>query len=310
MATIESTFGSSPFTSADARASGVESYQLHRLVAHQHVTSPLAGVFQIGSAPLDLPARARAAALVLPPGSALARRTAAWLFGVDARSPEERNTLMDVECTVACGTTPPRRAGLTSYQAELTHGDLTDVEGTPCTTPARTAADLLRWVSPPMGLATVDALAGLGLVLPGDVRQTLERWPGERFVKQGRRLADWIEPLTESFGESWLRLRLLEAGFPRPTAQIPIHDDDGRLVYRLDLGWPDRRIAIEYDGDAFHSSRAAMMADQRRRERLAAIFGWHVVGVGLGDVFGRSMHLEEGVGELLGMAPTISKRLW
>ncbi len=49
-------------------------------------------------------------------------------------------------------------------------------------------------------------------------------------------------------GESWLRLRIVDAGFPRPVVQIEVLDADGRCVYRLDLGWPDRRLAVEYDG--------------------------------------------------------------
>jgi hypothetical protein len=142
------------------------------------------------------------------------------------------------------------------------------------------------------------------------VLYTLERWPGHRFVAQARRLASWIEPLSESFGESWLRLRLLEAGFPRPTAQIPILDNSGRLVYRLDLGWEDRRLGIEYDGVEFHSSQSALITDLRRREHLRTDFDWQVVGVGRGEVLGLSMRLEEGVGELVGMAPAISRRTW
>lgn len=181
--------------------------------------------------------------------------------------------------------------------------------GVPFTTPTRTAADLLRWLRPHMGLACADVFAARGLVQTEAVLAMLSRWPGGRFVKQARRLAEFIEPLTESYGESWLRLRILDAGFPRPTAQIPIMDEQGRLVYRLDLGWPERKIGIEYDGEEFHSSAAAMAADAIRRESLARRFGWNVVGVGR-EVLGQDLSLEKGIGELLGLEPQILRRSW
>jgi hypothetical protein len=161
-----------------------------------------------------------------------------------------------------------------------------------------------------MGLASADALAAAGLIDPVEVSAKLDRWSRQRFIKQARRLSAWIEPLAESFGESWLRLRILDAGFPRPVAQIPILDSRERVVYRLDLGWPDRRIGIEYDGVEFHSSRAALEADQRRRANLADRFGWHVIGVGRGEVLGSKLDLERGVGELLGLEPAIRRRSW
>ena len=44
------------------------------------------------------------------------------------------------------------------------------------------------------------------------------------------------EPLAESPGESWLRLRLIDAGFGRPTAQIVVKGSS--RDFRIDLGYP------------------------------------------------------------------------
>jgi very-short-patch-repair endonuclease len=307
---IERSFGVNCFTTTQAVDIGLRQQQLFRLAASGHVEQVLRGVHRIAGPPLELQARATAAALVLPPGAAIVRSTAAWLHDVDTRSPDERGQPMDVECVVQRGRTPLHRSGIRCYETDLYPWDLMDVAGTPYTTPARTAADLLRWKRPPMGLAAVDALAAKGLVESDDVLAILERWPGERFIAQARQYAAWIEPLTESVAETWLRLRILEAGFPRPTAQIRILDEGGKEVFRLDLGWPDRQIAIEYDGEEFHSSHHDQAADQRRRERLKKEFGWHVVGVRMSEVLGRSLALEEGIGELLGLTPTIRRRLW
>ena len=47
-------------------------------------------------------------------------------------------------------------------------------------------------------------------------------WKGGRNIDRARRLASFCEPRAESFGESWTRLRILDAGFPRPVAQVPL----------------------------------------------------------------------------------------
>jgi hypothetical protein len=307
---VAQAFGDAPFTTAQACAAGLSRGQLNRLIEKGLLEAILYGVYRRSRGPLDLADRARAVALMLPSGSAVVRRTAAWLLGVDARPPAERGVPMEVECAVPLGATPIRRAHVRCYQTELEPSDLSDHHGLPTTTPTRTSADLLRWDGRPMGFAVADALAATGVIEPAEVLELLVRWPGHRFVRQARQLASWLEPLTESFGESWLRLRILEAGFPRPTAQIPIFDHRGRCVYRLDLGWPELRIGIEYDGDEFHSGQDALRADRFRRRRLGADFGWQVTGVGRGEVLGRGLELERGIGELLGLAPTIIRRTW
>ncbi len=128
-------------------------------------------------------------------------------------------------------------------------------------------------------------------------------------MRQARYLAAVVEPLTESFGESWLRLRLVDAGLPRPQAQIQVPDASPG-GYRLDLGWPDRRVAVEYDGEEFHSSGQRRLRDERRRDDLLRRYGWTVLGVGKGEVLGRSAALEQTVAGLLGVPLTSSVRRW
>jgi hypothetical protein len=106
-----------------------------------------------------------------------------------------------------------------------------------------------------------------------------------------------------------MRLRVADTGFPTPELQIWVPDEE-EGVYRLDMGWRKRQIGVEYDGEEFHGSPEQFIHDMRRRERLLHEFGWHVIGVHRGDVLGRSLVFERGIGELLGMAPRITRRLW
>ncbi|GLY28027.1 type IV toxin-antitoxin system AbiEi family antitoxin domain-containing protein [Kineosporia sp. NBRC 101731] len=305
---LETCFGADPFTSGEALRLGITYSRLNRLLASGLLARGLHGVYRLHEMPSLLMARAQEATTRIP-GAVIARRTSAWFLGEDARPPAEKAEL-PIDCVVPRGRMPNRSNGIHCYQSDLTPEDITRIGTVPCTTPARTAADLLRWAPPHMALACVDQMARSGIVTSTELNQVLARWPGERNVRRARRLVSFLDPLSESYGESWLRLRILDAGFPAPEAQIPILNDHGRVVYRLDLGWRRSRLAIEYDGEEFHASPRQVAADRRRREDLRVRFGWEVIGVGRGEVLGSSLALERGVGELLSLEPTIRRRSW
>jgi AbiEi antitoxin C-terminal domain len=297
-----------PFTRHSFVAAGGAPRTLDRWLSRGLIRPILYGVYVLAEVPDNLPLRAKAVSLVLPAGAAVARTTAAWLYGVDVRKPGQHTTVPEVECVVPAGCTPIRRPGLRCFTADLAD-DLTCVEGLPCTSAPRTAADLLRWQPPFMGLGAVDAMAHGGIVTVEEVAAALAPLAGHRNVASARQLLAWCEPLTESFGESWLRLRILQAGFPRPEAQVWVPDQDGVPVYRLDLGYRAWRIGIEYDGEEFHSREQDRLWDEWRRDQLSAL-SWTVIGVGRGEVLGTSPRLELAVGELLSLTPRLPRRPW
>ena len=45
-----------------------------------------------------------------------------------------------------------------------------------------------------------------------------------------------------------MRLALIVGGLPRPAIQIRVVGPDGRLVGRVDLGYPESAVLIEFDG--------------------------------------------------------------
>lgn len=305
--------GTRPFTRRDTDAAGISSNERQLLLSRGLLTSPHRGVLATGAAvatgaAADLNARARAAALTLPAGGAVGRRTAAELLGVDPRTPWERDRVLDIEYLVPRGRVPVRRPGIRCYATDLPDSDVDHRSGLPVTTPDRTAADLLRWLPPFMALAVLDRMTRLDLIDVERVGDVLDRWDGHRNVATARHLLDNVEPRAESYGESWLRLRILDAGFPRPQAQIPITDATGREIYRLDLGWPELKIAVEYDGEEFHDGRAAERHDHERRTDLWKNRGWTVISFRKGHVLGPGTALEFGVGELLGITPVFKRR--
>jgi hypothetical protein len=299
-----------PFRTRDASSVGLSRRAVHRLRAEGRLVQPVRGVLMPAQDECDPIARAAAVALVLPAGAAVCRGVAAWLHGVDPRAPWQLADPLALECVVPRGCEPPALRGVASHVDLLDHTDVVDIAGLPVTTAERTALDLARLLQPHMALAVLDALAHAGLVDRERLEIRIETWRRQRGVAQARRLIRLCDAKAESFGESWLRLRIIDAGFPVPKTQIWIFDEYGVPLYRLDLGWPDRRIAVEYDGLEFHGSAPARLKDTRRRDTLAKRFRWDVTGVGRGEVLGRSLDLERGIGDLLGMAPKISRRTW
>jgi len=297
-----------PFTRREAQAAGLDRLSLESMIATGAVHRVFRGMYLDGLLRDDLRARVLAVSRILPPGAAVSRRTAAWLRGVDARAPAELDAdgPADLECTVDVEVEPLRRPGLRCFVAPLT-GDVEEYLGVPITSAVRTTIDLLRWSPPHLALGAADALAHAGWVTPEAVQADLERWEGRRGVVQARRLAGLMEPATESFGESWLRLRVVDAGFPRPRVQIPV------LVagksYRLDLGWEDVWAAAEYDGQEHHSSPEQIRHDEARRASLERA-GWRILVAGRGEVLGSGLRLERAIGELLGQEPRIYRRAW
>jgi hypothetical protein len=84
--------------------------------------------------------------------------------------------------------------------------------------------------------------------------------------------------------ESWLRLLIVDAGFPEPAVNFDIVAS-GRWLGRVDLAYPEWRIAIEYEGEHHLMDPARWSADIARVDRLVEA-GWRVIRVTKADVFG------------------------
>jgi len=300
-----------PFHIRDARRAGVARREVQHLVEDGTLVPALRGVYLPKQLAGDIEARAAAVALTLPSGAAICRRTAAWLHGVDARLPGEHTQPPPLECLVPRGATPPRRPGVAAYSSALGPDDISMISGVPATTPSRTALDIARWSPRFIGLSTLDAYAHAGLVSVPEIAAAAERLPGERFVAKARNLIELCEPKTESAGESWLRLRLIDCGLPRPTVQVSLRREDGVEQFRLDSGYEEYFVAAEYDGLEFHGmTQAQQAADVRRRDEVLRSFGWTVLGFTAENVLAARPAAEVVVAELIGWSQPLRRRTW
>jgi len=171
-----------------------------------------------------------------------------------------------------------RLVGLRPRADRLEVGDTCVVGGVSVTTPERTALDLACWYPLTKAVAAIDALARATEFKIADVEALVNQACGRSGVARARRAIELADAGAQSPKESWLRTLLIEAGLPRPQTQIPIHDEYGKAVAYLDMGWEDLKIAVEYDGDHHRTSRSQYSYDVRRSEMLARR-GWIVIRV-------------------------------
>ena len=296
-----------PFRRDQAAALGINRKQLTAAAQGGRLRRPFLGVYVDAAMPDSRKQRLDCLRLVLPSHGVVCLRSAAWVWKVNAFGPDEQDLLVP-EYVVEHHRGRMRQSAVRVREATFGPEDVIEIDGIRVTTERRPAMDLARRLRRPMALAALDAFTHRGLVTVEQLRADLDgvyRFPG---VKQARELIALTEPLTESPGESWLRLRVIDAGFPRPEPQISICDRGGREVSRIDLGYRERRLGLEYDGLVYHDDPEARRHDEMRRARLRSRFGWEVHGFDRGHVLGRKPTLELVVGDLLGVAPRLPRR--
>ncbi len=168
--------------------------------------------------------------------------------------------------------------GVQAWDERIEADEIAVVNGMRITTPARTALDLARRYPTDVAVAAVDALMQATDLKMADVELLADRYRGRRRMKAARAALALVDGGAQSPKETWLRLLLVRAGFPRPQTQIAVRNEWGWAEAYLDMGWDDIKVAVEYDGDQHRSSRYQYVKDIRRLEMLER-YGWIVVRV-------------------------------
>lgn len=266
-----------PFTTAQAAGFGLDRKSLTRAVRERRLVRLFTGVYLRADVELTVAVRAQAARLVTSPHSVLCDRTAAWLLGVDVFRYAELDIAPPLESYVLRGHDPTDRRDLRGGTRDLVPEDWQLVEGVRVTTPLRTAVDLACKLPRRDALAALDAFARLHGVGLADMQRLLVRYFRRRGVVQARQLVPLTDGRAESPGESWTRLEIVDRGLPTPQLQWWV-DVGGVPTYRLDMAYPRARVAVEYDGEQFHSTAEARERDRVRRQWLRD-HGWTVIVV-------------------------------
>ena len=255
-----------PFVGSEALASGL--VKKHQLRAHFRAVFP--DVYVPTNAVLTMHQRAKAAWLYSHREGVIAGLTASALHGakwVDDDLPIE---------LIWSNARRPR--GLRTYDMRLHSTEFVDLGGMRITTVERTAFDVARRGRLDDAIARLDALGVATGFKADDVLAVGERHRGARGLRQLRTALDLYDRGAASPKETWLRLLLIRAGYPRPQTQIPVVSADGCRQYYLDMGWEDLMLAVEYDGEQHRVDPIQFAYDIQRSEDLDEL-GWTTVRV-------------------------------
>lgn len=238
----------------------------------------------------DLAARARPY-LELLPDAVLSHTTAARLHGMPLPASYRHESVLHL----AREPVKPaaRRRHIRCHRLALRPGDvISPLPGLRVTSPARTWFDLAGMLSLPALVAAGDWLVsahGRSFGYPRDAVVALDELRGfvaelrlVPGIRMARQAAELLRAGVDSPQETYLRLMLQKAGLPEFRPSHPLLDVAGRPVVWTDLGCPEFRTCVEYDGE-HHLTREQQLRDHNR-DLLVRELGWHQVKVSSSDM--------------------------
>lgn len=257
--------GHGVLTRRTARLCGVGESDVTRLVRRGRWQRLHRGVFW--TQPVDTPpllTRLAAARLAAgrddAPAGVVSGRSAARLWHLD-----DGRDGGPVELTLPRSARRSQPPDLRYRWQALDPTEVTVRAGFPVTTVLRTLSDLARMTAYPPMLAIADAALREGRTDRAALDALVAALP-----RRARRAMADADGRAESPFESRVRAELILAGLPPPVPQHVVRDGRGRFLARVDLAWPERRLALEADGAEVHAGPAALRRDLRRQNLLMA----------------------------------------
>ena len=223
------------------------------------------GSFCFGAVPLTHRGRLLAACWAGGIRAHASHRSAASLWGL----PGGADDVLELTCP---RWRRARHPGLVVHETKCFDAtDLVNVDSIPVSTVARTLVDLGAVVSKSTVERAVEHALHRELVTVPRLWATVTR-----LGKQGRNGVGVLRHVlvrrgrsapTESQMETRLVQMLRHQGLPEPVRQHVVMVD-GTFVGRVDLGYPQWRIAIEYQSIEHHAHAEALRHDRRAAERV------------------------------------------
>ncbi|MGQ0805198.1 MAG: endonuclease domain-containing protein [Actinomycetota bacterium] len=228
------------------------------------------GVLAVGGAPPTFEQAVMSAVLAGGETAAASHATAAFLWGLPIDAPDRIEITTVLERRV-------RIEGVRAHRTGILHEyDRRVRRGIPIASVARTIVDLSMRVDA-KGLARLfDAGLRRGLVSHVGLYRTVERLrlapgrsPDRIHALLAKRLPGYDAGDSDLERDAWEAL--VGSGLPEPVRQHRVTVNGRR--YKIDLAYPEQRIAIELDGYDSHRTRNAFDNDRARGNELV-LAGW------------------------------------
>jgi Protein of unknown function (DUF559) len=233
------------------------------------------GVYADPALELDHRLRCSAVALLLPSEAAIGGYSAAAWHGAPLAGPHDPVTVVRPPSVQWKG---PREVRV--HRAELAPAEVDWHDDVPVTSALRTAWDIAALESLGTAVAVLDAMVRAGAVRLAALRAVADSSVGRWGVVKVRRAFPLVDPRAESAPESRVRVALVMAGLA-PVPQFEVFWG-GEFLARVDLAFPEQKVAVEYEG-AYHFDGTQIVRDDARIARLEAA-GWRVIRLSAADL--------------------------
>lgn len=268
---------SGPFTLNQARAQGVPRERL----LQADVERVSRGLYRPGGWDFDLESAARALSAATP-GAWISHVTAARLRCTCL--PPWLADSTELHLSKPRSLPGARRKGVIGHTVIAAADEVESVDGIRISSRSRTWLDMARLLPLNDLVCMGDELIRVpresleGRDTPfatlEELRALVERHPNLQGVVRARQALELMRVGADSSPESLLRLAMLDAGIPEPELQLKLRDADP-FSPSADLGFRQRRVAIQYDG-GHHLAEAQSLSD-RRRDKAFEAAGWTVL---------------------------------
>lgn len=214
------------------------------------------------------------------------KATAAWLWsgrravtaGLSAAALHGSRWIKDRYPAELNHSSRHKARGIILHSDVLTAHERCLVRGIRATTPARTAFDLGRRRGLAVAVERVDALLQVCDLKLVDVQALIKEHPGVRGLVQLRQVLELADYGAESPQETRLRLLYTEAGMRPTRTQIEVVAY-GQQVGRIDMGWPEWNVGVQYDGIQHWTDPRQRTKDIDQNVEYQDL-GWRIVRVG------------------------------
>lgn len=272
--------GEAPFTVYEAVDAGVSPGRLR----FRELRVPSRGVrIPSTSEPLDR-LRVVRPYTVVTPFSAASHTTAFVLWGFPGYLPNRDDERIHISRPDTMAI--PRRRGVVGHVGQFFGDEIVALDGLLVTSRTRTWLDCARKMSIDELTVVADHLLRIprpefeGRTEPhatlAELEDMLDRHKGTPGIRKARLALEQARVGADSAPETRLRLALENAGLPEPKLNAPTELHAG-VVRQPDLSYPERKVAVEYDGEP-HSEVAQIVRDIAREEDFARA-GWTLVRI-------------------------------
>lgn len=206
---------------------------------------------------------------------------------------------------------PLRRDPVVGHRLDLCPRDIVRLRGVKLTSPERTWLDLARSLSRDELVAAGDYLVSEyvrstsvvrePVVSLPDLRAVLNRYKGVPGIVKARVAIDDVRVGVDSAQETRARLLIVRCGFPEPEVNVPIRDPETGRTRWLDMGYPQLKLGLEYEGDQ-HRERDQWDSDITRDE-IASRLGWRILRVTARHLSGTHPELIDRLDRILTLPP-------